>query len=184
MSITPALLLNALLFQLGWWVCVLGGDGIAIAFVAGALLLYWRYARPDRAEWLCIALSAGIGCLLDSSLHAFGVLRFAETATFSIPLWLVALWLLFATTLNQSLRWLQARSLLAALLGAGAGPLSYWGGAQLGAAQFGIAAPVACLVLAVCWGLLLPLLNAMMRRRRRVLLLCMSLLNKLSLKQR
>jgi len=184
MLTAPALLLNALLFQLGWWVCVLGGDGVALAFVAGALLLHWCCSRPDAAEWLCIALSAAIGCLLDSSLHSFGILRFAETAGFGIPLWLVALWLLFATTLNHSLRWLQARGWLAMLLGAAAGPLSYWGGEQLGAAQFGVAAPVACLILAVCWGLLLPLLNAMMRRRRRVLLLCMFLLNKLSAKPR
>lgn len=183
MPVTARLLLNALLFQAGWWACVLGGNRVAILFVAAALLLHWCCVSRERAEWLCIAIAAAAGCLLDAALQGFGVVRFAAGAGHAIPLWLVALWLLFATTLDHSLRWLQSRWLLAALLGAGAGASSYWGGVELGVAQFGIATPVACSILAVCWGLLLPLLSAMMQRRSRVLSSCMTLLSSLSPKR-
>ena len=51
------------------------------------------------------------------------------------PHWIVAMWVLFASTLNVSLRWLRGRWALATLLGAVAGPLAYYGGAGLGACR-------------------------------------------------
>jgi len=167
-----ALLFNALAFQLGWIACVVGGDRLALPTVVIILGLHAVVSGCQRAEWLVIALSAALGIGLDSALHFFGILRFDDFASWGVPLWLAALWLLFATTLNHSLRWLQWHPLWAALIGAVFAPLSYWGGARLGAASFGITMPAALAVLAVCWGLLLPLLGAMMRHRIRVLSLC------------
>ncbi|HSB96358.1 MAG TPA: DUF2878 domain-containing protein [Spongiibacteraceae bacterium] len=166
------LLFNALAFQLGWIACVLGGDRLALPTIAIMLVLHAIVSGCQRAEWLVIALSAALGIGLDSALHFFGILRFDDFASWGVPLWLAALWLLFATTLNHSLGWLQGRPLLASLVGALLAPLSYWVGARFGAARFGIAVPAALAVLAVCWGLLLPLLGAMMRHRIRVLSLC------------
>ena len=48
------------------------------------------------------------------------------------PYWIVALWMLFATTLNVTFRWLQPRPALAAALGAVFGPVSYIAGAAVG----------------------------------------------------
>ena len=163
---------NALLFQLGWITCVVGGDRVALLAVAVGLSLHGFIFRVDRTEWCVIALSAGIGFGLDSALHRCGVLLFSAVAVWGAPLWLAALWLLFATTLNHSLHWLQGRPWLAALCGALFAPLSYWGGARLGAADFGVETPTALIILAACWGLLLPVLSAMMRHRIRVLSLC------------
>ena len=164
------LVANALLFQFGWLACVLGGDRVAVPVAAALLLLHWWFFSREAAEWLCIAFTVAIGVALDITLESAGVLQFANDTP--IPLWLVALWALFATTLNHSLRWLQPHWAWAALLGAGAGPFSYWSGVQLDAAWFGIGTLAACGVLAACWGLLLPFLSAMMRRRYRVLSLC------------
>jgi len=69
----------------------------------------------------------------------------------------VALWMLFATTLNVSLAWLKRSALLAALFGAIGGPLAYYGGAKLGALSF-LAPTPALVALALGWGLLTPLL--------------------------
>jgi hypothetical protein len=67
------------------------------------------------------------------------------------------MWMLFATTLNVSLRWLRRYPLAAIALGAIGGPLAYWAGARLGAMEF--AAPVAATAaLAFGWALLTPLL--------------------------
>ena len=46
---------------------------------------------------------------------------------------MVSLWIVFATTLNHSLRWLMRRPVAAALAGAAGGPLAYLAGAKLGA---------------------------------------------------
>jgi hypothetical protein len=67
------------------------------------------------------------------------------------------MWMLFATTLNLSLRWLKGRMLLAAVCGAVAGPLAYLGGEALGGVRF--TDPTAGLAaLAFGWSVLLPLL--------------------------
>lgn len=160
--------LNALLFQLGWWLRVLGGNRMALLVLAVALPLHWRYLARERAEWLCIALSAGLGVALDGALQHVGILQFGAAASDGVPFWLVALWLLFATTLNHSLRWLQTRLCWAVVLAALAAPFSYWGGVRFGAARFAWPVPQALLLVALCWGLLLPLLSAMMKHRARV----------------
>lgn len=76
------------------------------------------------------------------------------------PVWMIALWANFATTLNLSLAGLQSRPGLAALLGLVGGPLAYWGGAGLGAMTF-VAPLPALITLALGWALLTPLLLAL-----------------------
>jgi hypothetical protein len=75
----------------------------------------------------------------------------------------MALWALFATALNVSMRWLKPRLLLAALLGAVCGPLSYWGAVRLGAVQFVDPLRIA-IALAVGWAVLMPALMWLSRR--------------------
>ena len=73
------------------------------------------------------------------------------------------LWMLFATTLNVSLRWLRRMPAAAVVLGALGGPLAYWGGARLGGMTF--AAPLAAtVVLAVGWAVLTPAMVWLSRR--------------------
>jgi hypothetical protein len=67
------------------------------------------------------------------------------------------MWVLFASTLNVSLRWLRGRWMLAMLLGAVAGPLAYYAGAGLGGVV--IAEPLpAFTALAAGWAAFVPLL--------------------------
>jgi hypothetical protein len=72
------------------------------------------------------------------------------------------MWALFATTLNVSLGWLQGRWVLTVVLGAMAGPLSYWAGVRMGAVQF-VEPAQAVAALAVGWGLATPLLLLLAR---------------------
>jgi hypothetical protein len=74
-----------------------------------------------------------------------------------------ALWALLGTTLNVSMGWLKRRALLAALMGAVAGPLSYVAGVRLGAAHF-VDADRALLLLAIGWALAMPALMALAER--------------------
>jgi hypothetical protein len=163
------MLANFILFQIGWFACVLGGandrpwlgTGIALAIVAWHL---GRAPRP-RAELILVLASAAVGAVADSVPVAAGWVRYASGTVVpgTAPVWLVAMWMLFATTLNVSLRWLQRYPFAAIVLGAIGGPLAYWGGARLGAMEF-VAPVAATAALAVGWALLTPLLVRLARR--------------------
>jgi hypothetical protein len=157
------MLVNFIAFQIGWFACVLGGAygwpmlGVAVAAVIIALHLH-RAAWP-RQEAILIVLSGLLGFAADSLLTGLGLLKFPSGQFHPqfAPYWMVAMWMSFATTFNVSLRWLKGRLGLAALLGMIAGPLAYYGGAQLGGVAF--ANPLASLLaVAGVWTLAMPLL--------------------------
>lgn len=157
------MLLNIIAFQVGWFACVLGGAhgwpwlGVVVTAALVALHLF-RAARP-RAETVLILFSGLLGAVADSLLTGLDLLRFPSGQWHPrfAPYWMIAMWMLFATTLNVSLRWLKPRLGLGALLGAVAGPLAYYGGAKLGGVSFGN--PFAGLIaVAGIWTLAMPLL--------------------------
>lgn len=163
------LIVNVVAFQIGWFACVLGAArgwpwaGTALA----AVIVAWHVARAVRPaqELRLIAAAMLMGALFDSSLAALGWLAFASGTLVdgTAPHWILAMWALFATTLNVSLNWLKGRLVVAALLGAAAGPLSYWAGARLGAVV--LADPVHALgALAVGWAIMMPALTILARR--------------------
>jgi hypothetical protein len=161
---------NVALFQAGWLACVLGAaNGVpAIApLVAAAVVARHAWTSPaPRRELALAGLACAIGAVFDSALAASGLILYREGTVVNgaAPYWIVALWALFATTLNRSLAWLHGRYALAAALGAVAGPLSYWAGARLGALE--LVQPAAAFVaLAVGWAALLP---GLMRLARSV----------------
>ena len=163
------MLANIILFQVGWFACVLGGAGdrpwlgagIALAIVA------WHVgrARRPRDEAILAVISAAIGAAADSALVFAGWVVYASGTIVAgtAPVWLVVMWMLFATTLNVSLRWLRGRTLAAIALGAIGGPLAYWAGARLGAMEF-VAPVAATTALAAGWAALTPLLVWLARR--------------------
>ncbi|MEO8780117.1 MAG: DUF2878 family protein, partial [Rhodanobacter sp.] len=81
------------------------------------------------------------------------------------PAWILALWMTFALTFTQSLRYLQTRLWLAALLGLIGGPLAYLGAARgWGVVDFADPAWRGPLVLAIGWALATPTLAWLARR--------------------
>lgn len=75
------------------------------------------------------------------------------------PLWLLSLWPAFASSFmgGHSLAWLNQKPLIAAALGAVLGPLSYSGGARLGALHLDGTRSLVCLSLT--WALAMPALT-------------------------
>ena len=157
------LLFNFLAFQIGWFACVLGGanglpwlgTGIALAIVAWHLT---RAVRPGQ-ELLLVLSAATFGALFDSLLVALGWIAYPSGTLIvgTAPHWIVALWMLFAITLNVSLAWLKRRPLVAVLFGAIGGPLAYLGGAKLGALVLVNMTP-ALIALAIGWAIFTPVL--------------------------
>jgi hypothetical protein len=128
---------NFLAYQLAWFaVLISAGLGVAWAGAAAAILVAAVHValRRDRLELQLIGLATGIGLLVDSTLAITGQVRFASAWPEGFaPYWMLCLWIVFATTLNHSLRWLMNRPVAAAFAGAIGGPLAYLAGAKLGA---------------------------------------------------
>ncbi|WP_233217576.1 DUF2878 domain-containing protein [Trinickia dabaoshanensis] len=155
--------------QVAWLCAVLGGaHGRALPglLTAAGIVCWhlWRAPQPTR-EARVVAIVAIGGWLWDSALAAAGWLVYPGVAAAPAvaPAWIAALWAIFAVQLNVLFVWLRGRWVLAMLIGACAGPLSFRAGASLGAVRF--AHPWQALaMLAAGWSLLLPLAVAIARR--------------------
>jgi hypothetical protein len=155
------MVVNIVAFQAGWFAAVLGAAyGYSwLGPVTVTMVLAWHLSQsPRRFVEVIVALATGaFGFLFDSALIALGDLspvRDWMPAPLS-PLWMIFLWVNFATLLNVSLQWLQGRYLLAALFGAVGGPVAYYAGAQMGATRETLSNE-SILVLSVAWSGAVP----------------------------
>ena len=156
------LVLNAVLFQAGWFACVLGAaKGLAAPGVAvAAVIIAWHLncAARRAPEARLITLVMVVGLVFETAMLQSGLVTFAAPLWIDglAPGWIVALWAIFATTLNVSMRWLRDRMWLAVVLGAVSGPLTYYGGERLGALAF-TDSGLALGVIALAWAVITPL---------------------------
>jgi hypothetical protein len=154
--------LNAALFQVGWFTCVLGGNSPWLLIPLGILLLHLRIVEAQHGSWrsegkLMMTVFA-LGCVLDSALIKLGVLDFGDVGRV-IPLWLALLWPLLATTLGHCLAWSARPWWLASLLGAVGGPASYIAGSRLTDVHLPLGLWPSALILGAIWAVVFPLLH-------------------------
>ena len=156
-------LLNALGFQTAWWACIAGvGHGLeipALCYGFALAALHVGFATQPRQEIKLAGIALTLGVVIDTLLQAASVIDFyGWSLMFVSPFWLWLLWILFAMTLNSSLSFLQTQPLwLSAFAGLVFGPLTYYAGAQLGAASFD-SSFIHITVLALIWMMALPFL--------------------------
>lgn len=161
---TSRVIFNLLMFQVIWWVSVVGHAHIQEGLLLLAVGLYFVWHsfalhHPLKQGWLSLLqllVCALLGILADQGLYALDWVRFPQHTGAYIPEWMLALWLGFVTTLHVSLRWLQPKRLIAAALGLVFAPLTYYGAQQLGAVEFKHLG-LALTGIALCWAVLLPL---------------------------
>ena len=151
-------LLNAGLFQLGWFACVLGGNSLWLLLAGAALLAHLLVISRSMSDVRLVLVVCLVGSTVDSLLLNAGVFEFRQEGIL-IPFWLMLLWALLATTLNHCLAWTARPAWRAVLLGAVGGPLSYYAGQRLGAVQFGFGLWPTLVLLAVLWAGLFPALQ-------------------------
>ena len=136
-------IVNFVLFQVGWFACILGGASghVAVSVLFSlALVAISVWQTPFKKNLLELFIKIGLyGLVGDTLLLQLGLLQFTSPVpfTFLSPIWMLSLWILFASTLNQSMAWLSGKPLMGALLGAIFGPLSYIAGVEMGAANWG-----------------------------------------------
>jgi hypothetical protein len=161
---------NFILFQLGWLCCVMGGANAnyswaGVAVVAAIVAIHLYRAIEMRNEIILLGLSIVIGTAWDSSLTIAGILQFDNGLIFNAiaPYWIIAMWALFATTLNVSMKWMKGKYILASLFGAVGGPLAYLAGHRLGAVEFSNTF-AAMAAIGVGWAVIMPLLVILAER--------------------
>lgn len=151
-------LANALLFLLGWLVCVFAGDSpwlLAVAAIVAAHLLWVSSWAAEGKLLLSVFLA---GSALDSFLLNLGLFDFGEPRQL-IPLWQALLWLLLASTLNHCLAWTAQPWWRGSLLGAVAAPLAYYAGAQIADVALPLGTWPTLAILAAVWALAMPVLH-------------------------
>lgn len=163
--------LSLLGYQAVWFAAVIGAShGRAWPGVVGMLVYAAAQllgARNWRVDLSLMAVALVLGFLLDGTLVRTGVAGYAAAWPNAAiaPAWILALWMTFALTFSQSLRYLQTRLGLAALLGLVGGPLAYLGAARgWHVVTFAEPAWRGPLVLAVGWALATPALAWLARR--------------------
>lgn len=151
-------LLNALVGQVLWFVCVLGGvrhaDVWVVATVVplvGLQLLLPEQKRGRLAVHVLVVTVYGV--IVDTLLTGAQVFEPVRTGIAHpwCPIWLAALWLNFASMAAICLRRLGEKPWLAILAGAVGGPMAYAGGMRLEALTFPCGDLWAMAVLAVAW---------------------------------
>lgn len=160
---------NVVLFQIGWFAGVLSAAAhrpwVGVLVTTVVVVTHVIRASVPRPELQLVLLALSIGLVFDSLLVSQGWLQYSSGIMLPnvAPYWIVALWGLFATLLNVSLRWMRGRWALAMLFGAIGGPVAYYGGLRLGALEFRDL-PTGLLGLAIGWSVLTPLLLALSAR--------------------
>ena len=157
-------LVNVVGFNAGWFACVLSAAGgvpwAGLIGVAALVVLHlWMMPHPRR-EVALLLLAGLVGAIIDSVQMQLGVFSFPGHGPMAwlCPIWLIALWVNFATTFHVSGRWLRGRYLLAAALGALSGPCSYFAGARMGAMRMHPNPTIATAGIALGWAVAMPVL--------------------------
>jgi len=156
-------LFNFVAFQVGWFSCVLGAANglplLGVLVVCLIVALHIRLSDQPGHELRLLVLSMLLGLVFDSLLVSSGWVSYPSGMMVAgvAPYWILAMWALFSTTLNLSMGWLKNSLVLASVMGAVFGPLSYLAGQRLGAIQL-VDFRSSMIMLALIWALVMPIL--------------------------
>ncbi len=155
-------LFNILGFQFSWWSCVLGVKygwpyfGPCTMFFF--LMVHYHFFKFNQMELTFIIVTGFIGAIIDTIFLKSDLINYYGLTFGSIaPFWIIAMWLGFAATINHSLAWINKRWIIAFIMGAVFGPLSYLAGIKFNALYFDQTL-FNLLILSLVWGLVIPAL--------------------------
>lgn len=164
---------HAIGFNVLWFAAVIGASQgqVLPAYAALAGLFCWgallgRHWRRD----LQLAIAGVLFSLtLEPIWLSQGRLQYALQGELNLPPgWITALWAAFAISFCHSLRWLQGRWILAALIGGIGGMLSLTAGVRLGAVEMPQGAWSLAAIYAPIWALATPALAWLAQRLERL----------------
>jgi len=136
-----------------WFACVFIQAGWLIVPALLYLVFHLRWIGQLQELYLIIPLGIG-GYILDALLQWIGIFSFESVIP---PVWLLALWLVFSSTLCHLFKWLHQRFALTVFLGAIGGASAYASAVVLGAGESHLSPLVLFLVMAIVWAGWFPL---------------------------
>jgi hypothetical protein len=154
---------NLVLFKLGWVACVMlaaaGKPLLATLAVTAVVAIHLVSVPVAVKEALLLMAACLMGLIWESILVSTGVLQYPGHAAESglAPHWIVAMWVLFATTINHGLSWVKKHWAIAAVAGLLGGPMAFFGGMNVGAVEFSHTL-ASLAVIGAGWAVLLPTL--------------------------
>lgn len=157
-------LFNYVLYQAGWFACILGAAwhrplaGFVIALLLTAVHV-WR-AEDRAAESLLILLALTLGIAVEGFQAWSGTyaqFTSGRVMAWMSPPWLLAMWAQFATTFRFSMRGVMSHSWRATAFGALGGPVAFLAGERLGAVTLARPLSPALLSLSIAWSIALYL---------------------------
>lgn len=157
-------LLNFLLYQIGWFCCVLGAawhlPWLGMSVALGLVGAHFWLATDRTTQLKLVLMATGIGFVIDSTQLWMGVFAFPSgvVVDWLPPPWMSVLWVQFATTFHYSMRWLSGRYSLSAFFGLVGAPLAFFAGERLGAVEFLSPRVAHYAVLALLWAVAVPTL--------------------------
>lgn len=164
-----AKVVNFVLYQVGWFCCVLGAawnvPWIGTVLASTLVVVHFCLAYHRSSQFILVLAAAAIGLIVDTSLLWCGAFRFPSgmVVTWLPPPWMSVLWMQFATTLHYSLGWLTRSLRGSTVLGLIGAPLAFFGGEKLGAIEFLPPRGWHYLYLAIMWAVAIPTLAAVAR---------------------
>jgi hypothetical protein len=135
-------IINAVGFQLVWFVCVQGNDLNAAVAVVSLLVVYLMMFGTDFKILFGLIVFSLVGYIGDGiiamlfHLDYLGSLDYNDHLNFLAPVWLLGLWIGFATTLNHSMQWLFKTPFLTVFIALFLVPVSYFAGIKLSGSTF------------------------------------------------
>ncbi|MDX1554114.1 MAG: DUF2878 domain-containing protein [Marinobacter sp.] len=150
--------INFVLFQTGWFICVLYPGLPAAGFVLLLVAFHLAFISRHRfAELQFIGAGAVLGGVLDGIWFQTGILDDGSGSIVLTPVWLVGIWAIFMTTLSHSLSWISSKAWLPFVCAPVAGPFAYWSASKLGAVELPDLT-LSLIALAVGWLVVFPAL--------------------------
>lgn len=146
-------------FYIGWWATIWGvGKGwnwLALVFALSmwSVQAIWSGGRPR--ESIFIGVLAIIGFFTESCLIQIGLFSI-EPPHEVAPLWMVSLWIMFASTFEGMTSNFEKRQYLLIIGAAIGGPFSYYAGEKLGLIRYSRPLGMSLLIHGVLWALLVP----------------------------
>jgi hypothetical protein len=125
------LIINAVSFQIVWFICVQGNNLNAVLATIILLSLHQFIYKMNFKIWPVLIAFSLLGYLGDSLIARLLLIEYSDNLNPLAPLWLLSLWLSFATTLNHSMKWLFKTPYLTICIALFIVPLSYLAGINL-----------------------------------------------------
>ncbi|MFT5136014.1 MAG: hypothetical protein ACI9XU_000658 [Arenicella sp.] len=163
-SLRMSALINAVLFQMLWFACVLGSSQALLwpaVLMMGVMIVWQLHPGRRHPNDMKVLLGAVVlGLIIDTIWVSFGFMVFKDPrpVPWLSPAWIIIMWAGFALTINHSMSWLSQHPMLPALMGLIGGPLAYFAGQRLGAVEYLTDPVLISCMLAIAWAIALSLL--------------------------